>query len=70
VQEEKDDLHTKFEEERTQIQQEKEKFLIEQLRVKEAFSRALCSVTGLDKKADELVEHQVMYLAEAIQQLQ
>jgi hypothetical protein len=34
--------------------------------VKEVVSKALCSMTGLEKKADEPVEHQVMQLAEAI----
>jgi hypothetical protein len=71
AQQEKDDLHTKFEEERAQVKQEKEQLLAEQLRVKEAVSRALRSVTGLEKKVtEEPVEHQVAQLAEAIQQLQ
>jgi hypothetical protein len=70
AQQEKDDLHTKFEEERVQVKQEKEKLLAEQLRVKEAVSRALRSVTGLEKKVEEPVEHQVAQLVEAIQQLQ
>jgi hypothetical protein len=70
AQQEKVSLQTKFEEEKAQIQQEKEKLLTEQLRVKEAVSRALHSVTGLEKKVEEPVEHQVAQLAEAIQQLQ
>jgi VIT1/CCC1 family predicted Fe2+/Mn2+ transporter len=70
AQQEKDDLQTKFEEEKAQIQQEKEKLLTEQLGVKEAVSRALHSMTGLEKKVEEPVEHQVVRLAEAIQQLQ
>jgi hypothetical protein len=70
VQQEKVALQTKFEEEKAQIQQEKEKLLAEQLGVKEAFSRALRSVTVLEKKMEEPVEHQVAQLAEAIQQLQ
>jgi low affinity Fe/Cu permease len=53
-----------------QIQQEREQLLAEQLRVKEAVSRALHSVIGLEKKDEKLVEHQVAQLAEAIQQLQ
>jgi hypothetical protein len=52
-------LHTKFKEERAQIQQEKENLLAEKLEVKEAVSRALHYVTGLEKKVDEPVEHQV-----------
>jgi VIT1/CCC1 family predicted Fe2+/Mn2+ transporter len=70
VQQEKDDLQTKFKEERAQIQQEKEQLLAEQVGVKEAVSRALHSVTGLEKKEEDPVEHQVAKLAEAIQQLQ
>jgi hypothetical protein len=50
--------------------QEKEKLLTEKLRVKEAVNRALHSMTGLEKKVEEPVEHQVAQLAEAIQQLQ
>jgi ornithine cyclodeaminase/alanine dehydrogenase-like protein (mu-crystallin family) len=50
AQQEKAALQTKFEEEKAQIQQEKEQLLAEQLRVKEAVSRALRSVTGLEKK--------------------
>jgi hypothetical protein len=41
AQQEKDDLQTKFKEERAQIQQEKEQLLAEQVGVKEAVSRAL-----------------------------
>jgi hypothetical protein len=70
VKQEKVALQTNFEEEKAQIQQEKEKLLVEQLRVKEAVNIALLSVTGLDKKAEEPVEHQVAQLVEAIQQLQ
>jgi VIT1/CCC1 family predicted Fe2+/Mn2+ transporter len=70
AQQEKVSLQTKFEEEKAQIQQEKELLLTEQLRVKEAVSRALRSVTGLEKKVEEPVEHQVAQLEEAIQQLQ
>jgi chromosome segregation ATPase len=70
AQQEKDDLQTKFEEEKAQIQQEKEQLLVEQIGVKEAVSRALRSVTGLEKKEEDPVEHQVAQLAEAIQQLQ
>ena len=60
----------KFEEERAQIQQEKEKFLVEQVRVKEVVNKALLSVMDLDQKEEEPVEHQVALLAETIQQLQ
>jgi hypothetical protein len=50
--------------------EEKEKFLVEQVGVKEAVNRALHSVTGLEKKEEDPVEHQVEQLVEAIQQLQ
>jgi VIT1/CCC1 family predicted Fe2+/Mn2+ transporter len=70
AQQEKVSLQTKFEEEKVQIQQEKEQLLAEQVGVKEAVSRALRSVTGLEKKEEDPVEHQVEQLVEAIQQLQ
>jgi hypothetical protein len=70
AQKEKEDLQAKFEEERAQAKQEKEQLLTEQLGVKEAVDRALRSVTGLEPKAEDRVEHQVAQLAEAIQQLQ
>jgi len=63
AQQEKDDLHTKFKEERAQVKQEKEQFLVEQLIIKEAVSRALRSVTGLEQMMEELVKHQVAQLA-------
>jgi hypothetical protein len=44
--------------------------LAEQVGVKEAVSRALLSVTGLEKKEEDPVEHQVEQIAEAIQHLQ
>jgi hypothetical protein len=44
--------------------------LAEQVGVKEAVSRALHSMTGLEKKEEDPVEHQVAQLVEAIQQLQ
>jgi hypothetical protein len=37
-----------FKEERAQIQQEKEKFIAEKVRVKEAVNRELLSVMGLE----------------------
>jgi hypothetical protein len=48
----------------------KNNLLVEQVGVKEAVNRALRSVTGLEKKEEDPVEHQVAQLAEAIQQLQ
>jgi N-methylhydantoinase B/oxoprolinase/acetone carboxylase alpha subunit len=38
--------------------------------VKEAITRALCSVTGLEKMEEDLVENQVGRLSKGIQQLQ
>jgi hypothetical protein len=70
AEQEKVSLQTKFEEEKAQIQQEKEQLLAEQLEVQEAVNRALRSVTGLEPKAEDRVMHQVDQLAEAIQQLQ
>jgi hypothetical protein len=67
AQQEKDDLHTKFEEERVQVKKEREQFLAQQLGVKEEISRELHSVIGLEKKAEELVEQQVVDLVESIQ---
>jgi hypothetical protein len=59
TQKEKDDLQAKFEEDRAHVKQEKEKFLTEQLGVKEVVDRALRSVTGLEPKVEDQVEHQV-----------
>jgi hypothetical protein len=59
----------KFDEETTQLQQEKEQFLAEQLEVKEAVNRALRFVTVLEIKAKDRVTQQVNHLAESIQQL-
>jgi hypothetical protein len=71
AEQEKVSLQAKFEEEKAQMQQEKEQLLAEQLEVKEAVNRALRSVTGLEPtKAEDRVMHQVEQLAEAIQQLQ
>jgi hypothetical protein len=67
AEQEKVSLQTKFEEEKAQIQQEKEQFLAEQLEVQEAVNRALHSVTGLEPKAEDRVTHQVDQLTEAIQ---
>jgi uncharacterized protein YaaN involved in tellurite resistance len=63
-------LQTKFDEEKAQMQQEKEELVAGQLEVKEAVNIALCSMTGLEPQAEDRVEHQVEKLEEAIQQLQ
>jgi hypothetical protein len=70
AEQEKVSLQAKFEEEKAQMQQEKEQLLAEQLEVKEAVNRALHSVTGLEPQAEDQVTHQVEQLTEAIQQLQ
>jgi hypothetical protein len=70
VQQEKDDLRVKFEEDREKIQKEKDQLLAEQTVVKEAVTRALRSVSGLAQMEEETTESQVGKLAEAIQQLQ
>jgi hypothetical protein len=41
-----------------------------QIEIKEVVNRAFLSVTGLEQKAEEPIEHQVMKLVEVIQQLQ
>jgi hypothetical protein len=46
-------LQVKFDEEKSQLQQEKEQLLVEQLEVKEMVNRALRSVTVVEVKAEE-----------------
>jgi hypothetical protein len=64
---EKFSLQANFEEEKAQIQHEKEQLLVEQVGVKEATSRALHSMMGLEKKEEDLVENKVAHPTEAIQ---
>jgi hypothetical protein len=59
-----------MEEEKTQIQQEKEQLLAELLEVKEAVNIALLSMILLEPQVEERVMNQVEQLAEDIQQLQ
>jgi hypothetical protein len=70
VQQEKDDLQAKFAEDKALIQKEKEQLLTEKMGVKEAVTRALCSMLGLAQIEEDIVEIQVENLAKAIQQLQ
>jgi hypothetical protein len=70
VQQEKDDLQANFAEDRAQIQKEKEQLLANQIEVKEAVTRALCFVMGLEHMEEHPVESQVGKLAKSIQQLQ
>jgi hypothetical protein len=60
AQQEKDSLQTEFEEEKEQIHEEKENLLVEHIGVKEAVSRELRFMTGLEKKVEEPIEHQVV----------
>jgi hypothetical protein len=63
-------LQAKFDEEKSQLQKEKEQLLTEQLEVKEMVNRALRSVTVVEVKAEERIPQQVVQLEEVIQQLQ
>jgi hypothetical protein len=67
---EKDDLQAKFEEDREQIQREKDQLLTENIGVREVVTRALHSMLGLKPMEEETDESQVGKLVEAIQQLQ
>lgn len=69
VQQEKDAIQVKFEEDREKIQKEKEQLLEKQITIEEAVNRAFRSVTSLDQKAEEPIECQVMKLAKVIQQM-
>jgi hypothetical protein len=66
AEQEKISLQVKFDEEKAQLQQEKEQLLMEQLEVKEAVNKELLSVTVLEIKAEDRVTQQVNQLAEAI----
>jgi hypothetical protein len=70
AQQEKDTLQAKFEEDRAKIQKEKEQLLAKQIGIEEVVNRSFLSVTGLEQKAEEPIERQVMKLVEVIQQLQ
>ena len=48
-------LQVKFDEEKSQLQQEKEQLLVEQLVVKEAVDRELLSMTVLEIKVEDQV---------------
>jgi hypothetical protein len=52
AEQEKVSLQEKFEEEKAQMQQEKEKLLAEQLEVKESFNKSLRSVTRLEPQVE------------------
>jgi hypothetical protein len=70
VQQEKDTLQVKFEEDRENIQKEKEKLLMKQIGIEEVINRASISVTSLQKKVEDPIKCQVMTFVEVIQELQ
>jgi hypothetical protein len=70
IEQENISLQAKFDVEKSQIQQGKEQFLAEKLKVKEAVNRALRSVKVVEIKAKYRVTQQVEHLEEVIQQLQ
>ena len=70
MQQEKNALQEKFEEDRVKIQEEKEKLLAKKIGIEEEVNREFLSVTNLEQKAEEPIDFQVMKLAEVIQQLQ
>jgi 3-methyladenine DNA glycosylase Mpg len=57
MQQEKNALQEKFEEDRAKIQKEKEHFLTKKIGIEEAVNRALRFVIGLEKKVEEPIEH-------------
>jgi hypothetical protein len=63
-------LQVNFDEEKTQLQQEKEQLLVEQLEVKEMVNMALLSMTIVEAKAEDRVPQQVVQLEEVIPQLE
>jgi hypothetical protein len=67
---EKLDLQEKFDEEKSQLQKEKEQLLTEKLEVKEMVNRVLRSVTVVEVKAEERIPQQIVQLEQVIQQLQ
>jgi hypothetical protein len=70
MQQEKNSLQEKFEEDRAKIQKEKEQLLTKKIGIEEAVNKAFRSVTGLEKKVKEPIECQVMNLVEFIRKLQ
>jgi uncharacterized protein (UPF0305 family) len=59
-----------IQEEKSQLQREKEQFLAERAMVKEVVNKSCRFVPGLAQEEQESVEAQVVKLAETIQQLQ
>ena len=65
VQQDKDDIREKFEEDREKIHKEKDQFLTEKTTVKEAMTRALRLVSGLEQMEEETTESHVGKLAKS-----
>jgi hypothetical protein len=53
MQQEKDVIQEKFEEDRAKIQKEKEKLLAKQIGIEEAVNRSFLSMTDLEQKVEE-----------------
>jgi hypothetical protein len=66
VQQENDDIRPKFDEDKEQIQKEKDEFLTEQIGIRESMNRALRSVLVLAQMEEEKYESQVGNLTKAI----
>jgi hypothetical protein len=64
---EKEDIQEKFDKDRETIQKEKEQLLAKQIGIEEDVNRAFRSVIGLEQKAEEPLDRQVMKLVEFIQ---
>jgi hypothetical protein len=56
----------KFDEDNAKFQKEKEQLLTKQVGIEEAVNRAFLSVTDLEQKVEEPLDHQVMKLVEII----
>jgi hypothetical protein len=57
-------------EDRAKVQKEKEQLIAKQIRIEEAVNKAFFSLTGLEQKAEQPIERQMMKLTEFIHQLQ
>jgi hypothetical protein len=67
---EREEFREMLQEDKSQLQREKEEFLIEHTMVKEAVNKACCYVPGLAHEDQESVKVQVVKLAKTIQQIQ
>jgi hypothetical protein len=63
-------LQEKFDAKKSQLQQEKEQLLVEQLDVKDIVNRVLLSMIVVEVKVEERVPQKVVQFEEVIQQLQ